>query len=236
MPGGCFSSIKICRTRITRLGCDGCVEAGPNNSYVSPHVISVNIEPEYEDGDEITVKNGCLCVCNTFKAPDAFKRFNIDIENCKIELAMLEMLAGHGALTDAGGNFIGSCWLDDTESCDAEICRDVAIEFWTNLWDGDSQAVGPNGEQYIRWVFPRATFTLNDFELSGENFVTPSLSGTTSSNDCWITDADGQNPYADHPADVATEFTGTGCGLFYWIYEADIPGDPDCDYQTVPGT
>lgn len=180
------------RIRVTPLGGSGKVEAGAK--YIATEgFISTNLTSEVETGTEILVKNASGSLCVNEKRPDSFKRFNVEIEFCGVNPALLSMLTNAEAYADAAGNLAGFTVPE------GEIEKQFALELWSGLsgflGSGTEEASGYFLLPYI------AGGTLGDITINGENAITFSLTGAyTKGGNGW-----GRGPY-----NVVMEGSGVG--------------------------
>lgn len=257
----CSTSIHICRARFTKLNCDG--EADPTidgstvdvaanqNAYVTDSIVSVSISPEISDGEDLEVKTGCDCLCVSYTGPQNLKRFNIDLENCKLEPCLLSLLLGTSevvqcpidaaAYTDATGQATYCGTPGDTIGvnyptyldCGDECQSGVAAEFWSDSWVDDYQCGSPY--RYIHWVFPRVIWTLGDWTLEND-FLTVNMSGFTRGNPNWFYGPwPGYNTCGDEvcgPSAQSNPITAAN-PLGYWQYTDFLP-EAACECVPVP--
>ena len=204
----CAGSIHVLAARATRLNADGTVDEGSNGSYVTEHPMRVALNPEVEQGEDRTQKNGADCVCLSYKVPDYVKRYNLELDNCRLEPGLFEMLFGAEVIPGtAPGSMIGNILPAGVASC-ATSTIGVAFEFWTRAWDGDRQN---SGFPYIRWVLPKSIWQLGDHEFNPE-FLTVSMTGFTENNPSFA------DPYADWPEDFENPD-----GKPAWFYDTEVP-------------
>ncbi len=213
----CASSIQAVALRATRLGSNGAPTGGATGSYVSQSLVRVGMNPEIAEGEEIEQFNGSGCLCVSYKNPDVLKRMNMELEDCKLEPALLEMMVGAELIPGAEeGSAVGNIFPVGGALCAASP-PGVAFEWWTLARDG----AGPLAEfQYIRWVIPKTVWTLGDNEFSAEAMVV-NMTGYSENNPNFA------DPYGDLPAEYDNPE-----GRPFWIFTNDLP-EAACDYAEL---
>lgn len=97
-------SLFVNLMRITKLDAAGAPLIGANNMLYTTAMIRLEMQYEYEEGDEITQKNGAGIVCVAFKAPDTLKRLTIPrLQFCSPDPEALAMLVGGSTITGDPG-------------------------------------------------------------------------------------------------------------------------------------
>ncbi len=212
----CPHSAGLCRVRVTALNDDGTVADGPNNSYVTDSPIHLAAAPEIKAGTATDVTNGCGCVCVSRRTNDRLLRFNLTLQLCAVEPALLSMLLGASVIEDDSDIPVpkGIWWPNQADCGDAPAS--VAVEAWSEAWDSDAQSASPN--RWIYWLFPRAFFQIGAIDLA-DGFMLPEVNGFTRANDQW-----GMGPYGDQ-ADSAEPLGG-----LFW---SDSIPDADCAFATI---
>lgn len=214
----CAGSIHVLAARATRLNADGTPAVGLTSSYVTTHPMRVALNAEVEQGDDKIQKNGADCPCLTYKVPDYVKRWNLELDNCRLEPALFEMLFGADVIQGAApGDIIGSILPSGVTDC-AVSTVGVGFEFWTRAWDGDAPLAGT---PYVRWVVPKSVWQLGDHEF-GSDFLTVSMTGYTENNPGF------DDPYEDSPANFDNPD-----GRVAWYYDAGPLPTASCDYSAV---
>lgn len=220
----CFGSLQVCRLRVAELDAAGEAVAGVSNGYISDAVVKVDVGVEIEQGDELTLKNGCGDVCQSFQGSDKIKRVTLAMDLCQLDSELVSLLVG-GTLIDSAGDTIG--WA--LPSIDDAAPNGVCLELWTKAWDGTEQATPASlggAAAYFHWVFPRATFTLGDVTMENDIMVLP-LTGYGNENSSL--NADG--PYNDWPGAVAAAGGFPTAGG--WFLDDTIP-EAVCGFVEVP--
>lgn len=123
----CFSPVRGRAMRVTKL--DGCGRPvyGPDSVGVSDGFVSISFTANTDDGEEINVTNanGQTCVRET-PCPQ-FLGYNVEIEFCQVDPALLALLTGQEPVTDPFGIQSGFRVNSDISGCDSGF----ALEVWT---------------------------------------------------------------------------------------------------------
>lgn len=217
----CGPSIQICRLRVTLLDSLGSVADTLDNSYVTDKIVSINASADVETGTQVTATSGCDCQVANYRGKDKLNRFTFGIAYVALEPALIAMMTGGRALLDATEtDVIGVAWPDPTD-CDTNDTQ-VALEFWTKHFVGDSQdPVYP----WFHHIYPLTVWTPGD-QTYENDFAQPALNGFSRQNLAWF-----GGPYGDGPPDGQSIARG---GFFLTDIE---PPAAACAYQHVdPGT
>lgn len=188
--------------RVARLDANGFTPAGPSNLYVTNTVVSMSVAPEYEEGDEVTQKDGRGLVCLAVKQPDTLKRLTVNLQVCSFDPELTEILSGGAILASTGGtpSTIGYAYeaigVDPTPN-------GVSIELWTQRLV-NSAPVG-----FAHWVFPRVYLRKTERAFSTD-LTENSFEGFAIENPNW-----GNGPTND--------WTASSARSAQWVQEATAP-------------
>jgi hypothetical protein len=178
----CKGTAKACGLRVSRLSSTcGCI-AGTNNTVMTSALIRMDASPEYETGDDYTLKNGCGDICLSLKDCDQLKRMNLELELCTRDMELLELLTGASIYSYDDGS--GAQAYGYSRRGVGAACPDpVSVEIWSKVIDntGACSTLTDPTPQYWRTVWPRATFTLGDVSFANE-IATINLSGFAEPN------------------------------------------------------
>lgn len=133
----CMISLQVCALRVARLAADGTTPAGATNMYVTDQLSKLDINPNYETGDEITVKTGCGAIAAAYKDLDRLKRADVSLTMLTSDPELSELLAGFTLIT-SGGNSVGAA----APGVGSAPPPGVSIEAWTKAWKGGGPAPG----------------------------------------------------------------------------------------------
>jgi hypothetical protein len=217
----CPASIHICRLRITLLNADGTLKSGINNSYVTDKVISIDVKPNIESGEDKVLVSGCDCIAFSYRGYDKLKRFDLTIERAALEPALESMMLGGAVILDNSTIPVPiGAGFPDNLSCTSPVQPPVAVEAWSDNWV-DDRAISPL--RYTRWVWPMSFWAPSDAKLENDFFM-PTIDGFTRSNPAW-----GAGPYLDNGLGVIVPKTGG------WFFTDQSPRAA-CGYRTVGST
>src|SRR5688572_33266824 len=99
MAYNCGVSFGACMVRITRVDENGNVIAG-DNAYVSDKLISVNVNPSNETGNDFSVRNGCGCGNASRKFPDTFKYWELTLQMAALEPELIAFMLDASTIDD----------------------------------------------------------------------------------------------------------------------------------------
>lgn len=89
----CFSIIGTRGIRATLVDRCGKPVYGPNSQAVSAGIVSIELEPEVEEGDDYSQKNAAGDECfPSFKGPDVIKWWNVTLEFCNVDPALFTLM------------------------------------------------------------------------------------------------------------------------------------------------
>lgn len=218
MANDCLPQVQACMLRVTQLDGSGVPAPGASNMYVTDSLISLAHSPQYEEGTEIKVINGCGAVCVGYKAPPSFLRDDITLTLCTPDPQLLQLLTGGVVLTSGARVGGGAPPIGVTP---ASVQNGVSIELWAKrIRSGVVDATNP----YAWWVFPKVT-NLKYAGFTQENGVhQPQITGEAYENTRWYNGPDNQWPTA-----VATD------RVWQWLPWNTIPTSA-CGYAAVAAT
>ncbi len=160
--------------RIVKLDvCGNPVTGASSAMLVSKSFTSIQMSPDYEEGEEFITKlaDGTLCVNE--KDPASLKRVGLEMHFCTLDSDLVtlttgetQILTGSGSVTGTG-NMFGEDVLDDHFS----------LEVWQNV-AGAGNCDPTGSPYYVYWAFPNVTNTMLqdmtiengvfDFVIAGE--------------------------------------------------------------------
>ena len=214
MSAECLAAIHLCRVRVTRLDSVGNPSPGPNNYWVSDKPIQLTVTPVIEAGADRTLIGGCDCIIATYRGYDKLKRFDLELDLGDLEPALMEMLLGSTAITEAA-DVIGQWWTENAFDCSIPAQPNLAFEGWQTAWDGDAPAAAL---PYVHWIWPSTHWQIAPHTLQND-FIQPKLTGFSQGNSAW-----GTGPYGDLP-EAAQPLGG------FFFTDTALP-TAECAYQT----
>lgn len=173
----CFPIVGTKGVRMTAINGCGKPMYGPNSQAVSTGVVSIELEPETEDGEEYSQKNAAGEQCfPAFTGPSSIKWWNLTIEFCQIDPELFALMCpnwpgvrdwsrtrnvgwrmGSKITSDATGDkpsgFALETWPKSAGAGVAQVC-----------YDDTSAQPEPGGYFLLPWCVPDApdSFTLED--------------------------------------------------------------------------
>lgn len=176
-PAMCFPIVGTRGVRLTAI--DGCGKPmyGPESMAVSTGIVSIELEPETEDGEEYSQKNAAGEQCfPAFTGPSSIKWWNVTIEFCSIDPELFALICPNWpgvkdwSRTRNVGWRMGSKISPDMT---AGQPSGFALETWPKsagagvaqvCYDDTSAAPNPGGYFLLPWCVPDApdSFTLED--------------------------------------------------------------------------
>lgn len=216
MSAPCGVTLHVCRMRVTQLDDLGNTVSTPDNFYVTSAIITVGLTPNIAQGADLELRGGCDCVLASYRGVDSLKRFDFEVALGKMEPALQAMLIDGTVIDGTDGTTtvpIGVAYPSPL-SCD-DTPSNVAFEFWTDNWTGDS--LDPDWP-YIHHIFPQSRWAPGPITY-GNDFGQPGVTGYSKQNLAW------DDPYGDGPG-VAVTYGA-------WFYSADPLPDSECAFQTV---
>jgi len=187
----CFNVVRGKRLRVTRL--DECGNPpppeDPNGFVVTKGFISVGLSSDMETGTDITQMNANGDLCIVDRSQDQFKRWDVEMEFCDVDPALLELVANVVSEVDWDGDIVGVRGFQGAKS------GAFALELWAGV-PGDDCAPGEDqkfGYLLLPFVVPG---TLGDITIENDA-TTFTVQGFTRGAGGW-----GVGPYDVVPEDA----------------------------------
>lgn len=221
----CFSSRQVCRLRVALLDDVGAPDNGANNGYVTKGFVSIELDPQIEEGEEQVVKDGCGDICMRFVDPDIVKGINATINFCHLDAQIYWLMLGGTTFVESPSNDIFGGRLPEVADGGGPA---LSLEWWTIAQDGASQAVPDstgNLGAYYHFVIPMLRFAPGattfengpaQFPLVGKGEENPNLTSN--------------GPFDDWPSEVAN--AGGVPSPYGWWLDSALP-DAACDFVNV---
>lgn len=190
MATECWSSIRGRTMRATRVDECGAPVEGTCSQVVTDGFISVELSPEIEEGEEITVRkaNGSLCISD--QGCPELKWINVEITMCLVDPDLFAFFTGYDLVLDYAGKTVGNR-VSSTVECD----KGVALELWTDIPDQVCSATGVKKYGYflLPWL---VNGIVGDFTIENDalNLV---INARTQVGSTW-----GVGPYNVDPTDA----------------------------------
>lgn len=218
MAVNCGVAYGICAVRTTELDEFGNAEG---SFSVSRNPITVGFNPNIDQGQTFTSRNGCGCSVARIRANDIFNWFEFTFGQDVLMPELESLMIGEDPILD-GGDIVGVNGRSALE-CDEEPPT-VGFEMWARHYVGSgSDSIHP----LIHWMFPRSRWQRGNNTVE-EGIARTNITGVSQTNLLW-----GGGPYGDGPPDGqdVTEWA-------YWKTNDALPAAIACgDLGTVtPGS
>lgn len=190
MPTTCWAPIRGKNMRITRLNACGAWEAGPMMKIESDGYVSVNMSPQYEDGEQTRRKNANGRLCRVDNGEPALAQIDVEISFCGIDPDAWNIVTGNPLVVDRAGDASGL-------RIGERVSSNWALEVWTDIMGGacDGDLV-PYGYFLLPWL---SGGRIGDMSVA-EAAMDLTLSSSTKRGSQW-----GLGPYNVTMHDGATE-------------------------------
>lgn len=128
-----WASTEICAVRVLSLKCDGTIQTGSDNGYVTCGVVSFSMKKNMERGEEKRYKSASNCVCGYKRNKDMLVGLDLELKLCpQLDPELNYMLSRDGMVQSSGhtiGGYAepidGTCSCDDCTNC---VTDDVSFE------------------------------------------------------------------------------------------------------------
>lgn len=162
MVAQCGTAVQGTVLRLVKLDTCGTPVSGSDSAVVvTEGYISINAEPQYEDGDVFRTKkaNGRLCVNQV--GPNAYANSNIDINLCVVDPDAKVLLTG-GRLLSTGSPVTGTGVAYGYNNVEAH----VSVETWQPL-SGAGRCDPVTGlQRYLYWAWMHTwNYKVNAFTI-----------------------------------------------------------------------
>lgn len=180
MSTRCFKPIFGKRIRVSKMNAC-CVPAtgGSCAEVTTDGFISLSLSSEVEDGAEVITRKASGALCINQKAPDAFKRFTLEMEFCGVDADLLSFMTNMTAYTDYNDDVVGATVYEGT----------VEEKFGLEIWTGLAGEACPTGVEEASGYVVLACVNagvLGDITIDGENAVSFTMTGAyTVSGNGW---------------------------------------------------
>lgn len=181
------------KLRLTKVNSCGLPLAGPANRIVTDGYVTANFTPQMKDAADLDQNNAEGLICVTERTAPQRKRWQIALELCNVDTAVIGLLTSWEQLLDYADNPNG---FQDSESVESEL--GVAIEIWTGgkaptdcpVQTSDAIFSNPGtGKNYGYMLAFGTEFQLGNVNV-GAQVSTLTLTGITFTGPQW-----GRGPY-----------------------------------------
>jgi len=195
-------SVYAVRMRVTALDPDGSPKVGASSMYTTDALVTANFTPNYEDGDDITQKNGSGVVCVAYTGPSTLKNYTGALTICTPDPELYALLTGGTVFMD-GSDPVG--WQSPDVGSDP-MPDGVSLEMWSRAVVNGSNA---GSLPYFHWALPRIKLTPDQVTLEAAA-LQPSFNFTAETNPNW-----GSGPVGDFEQDST--------GVVQYVRTASLP-------------
>lgn len=122
----CWSSVRGKVARSTKNNECGAPVAGAKNTLVTNGFTTIEFAPEFEDGEEMSLKRADGRFAYLFKDDDQLKWFNVTITATGVNPDWLAMILGQPLVLDSAGNAVGL-------RIGQVVGTDWGLEVWTDI-------------------------------------------------------------------------------------------------------
>lgn len=172
MPALGGSPIKARLMRVIRLNECGVPVSGDGSLIVTKGFISVEMAPEYEEGEEILVHNANGDICVNEQDPNSLKRVGLTWNLCQVDPDLIAIVAGERVLTTGSPTATGT----GVAFGEGQLLSRFSVEIWQPMAGQGACDVSGN-PQYMYWAFPNVGNT----QIGSMTFERAALTFTFSS-------------------------------------------------------
>jgi len=224
----CVGQRQACALRATRLDVNCAPVLGAGNGAVTAGLVTLNADPEVEEGAKFQPKNACDNILWTAEEEDKIVRYTGDFEMGLWDYELIELLT-NSAL---GVGAVGTPWAGQNVGLFAPgpttpSAFGCGLEIWVkNAGAGSEGQCGPEGTHppYTRYVFPLVKIRPGGRTFNGEaSMFTGSIK--ISPNPAW-----GDGPYGDWQ--LTTDFSDEPDKAYVQFADEDLPAT-SCGYVSV---
>lgn len=168
MPALGGAPIKARLMRVIRLNECGVPVSGAGSLIVTKGFISIEVAPEYEDGEEIIVRNADGDLCVNEKDPNSLKRVGLTFTLCQVDPDLIAITAGERVLTTGSAPATGT----GVAFGEGALTARYSVEVWQPMAGQGACDISGN-PQYMYWAFPNVGNTKigsMTFEQAALNF------------------------------------------------------------------
>lgn len=221
----CFSSRQVCRVRVALLDAAGAPDSGASNGYITKGLVSIETDPQVEEGEEVVVKNGCGDICLRYVDKDIVKGVNATINLCELDAQFYWLLLGGTTFTETASADVFGGRMPEVADGGAP---DFSLEWWTIAQDVASQATPDstgNLPAYYHFVIPKISFAPGQTTYENGPATIPVIGKGQENPNLTV-----NGPFDDWPTEVAN--AGGIPSPFGWWLDSTLP-DASCAYVNV---
>lgn len=224
----CVTPIKGTHYRIVKLDvCGNPVTGTGSMQIVSKGFVQVQMEPQYEDGEEFFERTADGTPCVNQKDDPVLKRMQLTIDFCEINSTGTAYLSSARELTVNAAGVTGSGFA----VAEGQPTNRYSLEVWQKV-AGSSACDATGAQRYIYNAWPNCgaskfgTYTVENAR-STLQVMSETQAGSTSATIGWLRGPDGVNSWLP---------TGDTLGAgehWLWNVTTTAPPAPNCNPATV---
>jgi hypothetical protein len=127
MPTTCWPSIRGTVMRLTKLDACGAPVAGAASTLITDGFVSVQLSPQYEDGEETKKKNAAGKIRINDKADDELSGFEVEAQFLGVNPDLFNLMSGAPVVLDHEGNAVGNRFGA------TNVAASVGLEVWSDV-------------------------------------------------------------------------------------------------------
>lgn len=224
----CVTPIKGTHYRIVKLDvCGNPVTGTGSMQIVSKGFVQVQMEPQYEDGEEFFERTADGTPCVNQKDDPVLKRMQLTIDFCEINSTGVAYLSSARELTVNAAGVTGSGFA----VAEGQPTNRYSLEVWQKV-AGSSACDATGAQRYIYNAWPNCgaskfgTYTVENAR-STLQVMSETQAGSTSATIGWLRGPDGANSWLP---------TGDTLGAgehWLWNVTTTAPPTPQCNPSSV---
>lgn len=160
-----FFSAKAFAIRFTKVGTCGIPLSGPANRFITKGFISVELAPQWIEGNDEVTKNAQGDPCMKSHTPGTRDYWTPTLTLCGVSPTVTNILTGWDVIADSEGRRIGNV---DAEKVQTD--GGVAVELWLGQGEAESCQIITNDNdigELSQKTYGYVIFFANEFKLQG---------------------------------------------------------------------
>lgn len=145
MPTTCWPSVRGKAARLSKISSCGAPVAGAKNTLSTDGFVSIEFAPEYEDGEESSLKKADGKFAYLFKDDDQIKWVGVTIQFTGVNPDALGLILSQPIVLDHAGNAVGI-------RLGQVVSTDWALETWTDIPGVACTTLKPYGYFLAPWL------------------------------------------------------------------------------------
>lgn len=162
MATRCYSPVGGERMRVTRLDNCGRPVFGDCSQVVSDGFVEVSVTANIDEGTEINVANAAGRTCVRRPARPQLLGYTVEIQFCRVDPAILEIMTGQSPVLDGDGDEVGV-----RISSGEQNVSGFALEIWSDVPGAECGEEAEGSFQYLLFPFFQAGI-IGDFTIGND--------------------------------------------------------------------